>query len=299
DKIRTRDERATQRKSNTPAASQQPTSGGRGRSTDIHQLSQSDTSTAKSKPKSDSHKPHSQSQPGHRVHVCETNAKADKEQLQHKRESDLKHIVRSPTPGSTDLEPEELSQHAAESQYTYVWNDISYESLVDYAGARLGYKVQGWTEDQILEKLDKIEYIEGYENYKKAPMGNPRNHSSASGSPCVINLLLTHLWQAVVLPPASLAVGGGWHHENQPAPAPQATVSLPAKRSIDTADMAVVKRMRVADPDNTNTESESNKEPVLASMGPRPPPAPPAPPAFHAEHPEPQVHHDNCARDAA
>ncbi|KAG8733361.1 hypothetical protein FRC10_000286, partial [Ceratobasidium sp. 414] len=223
--------------------------------------------TVKSKPKSNSHK--SQSQPGHRVRVHETNAKADEEQQRRKQESDLKRIVRSPTPGSTDLEPEEPSQHA-ESQYTYVWNDVSYESLVDYAGVQLSYNVQGWTEDQILEKLDKIEYIEGYENYKKAPVGNPRNHSSA-----------------VVLPPASLAVGGGWHRENQPTPAPQATVSLPAKRSIDTADMAVVKRMRVADLDNTDTESESDEEPVLASTGPRPPPAPPAPPAVHAEHPEP------------
>ncbi|KAG8726597.1 hypothetical protein FRC10_006943, partial [Ceratobasidium sp. 414] len=51
--------------------------------------------------------------------------------------------------------------------------------------------------------------------------------------------------------------------------------------------MAVVKRMRVADPDNTDTESESDEEPVLASMGPRPPPAPPTPPAVHTEHPEP------------
>ncbi|KAG9094155.1 hypothetical protein FRC06_011110 [Ceratobasidium sp. 370] len=275
DRIRTRDERAAQRESNTPAASQQSTSGRRGRSTDIRQLGQSDAGATKSKPKSNSCKPRSQSQPGHRVRVRETNAKADEEQQRRKRESDLKRIVRSPTPGSTDLEPEEPSQHtgaqqSAESQYTYIWNDVGYESLVDYAGARLGYNVQGWTEDQILEKLDKIEYIEGYEKYKKAPVGNPRNHSSA-----------------VVLPPTSLAVGGGWHRENQPAQAPQATVSLPAKRSIDTANMAVVKRMRVADPDNTDTEPESDEEPVLTSTGPRPPPAPPAPPAVHADIPEP------------
>ncbi|KAG9078913.1 hypothetical protein FRC06_008109, partial [Ceratobasidium sp. 370] len=274
DEICACDERAAQRGSNTPMASQQPTSGGRSRKTDIRQLGQSNTGATKSKPKLNSHKPRSQSQPRHRVCVRETNANANKEQLRRKQESDLKHITCSPTPRSTNHEPEEPSQHAgvqqsAESECTYIWNDVSYKSLVDYASAWLCYNVQDWTEDQILEKLDKIEYIEGYEKYKKAPVENPRNHSSA-----------------VVLPPTSLAVGGGWHQANQPAPTPQAMVSLPAKRSIDTANMAVVKRMRVADLDNTNTESESDEEPVPASTGPRPPPAPPAPPTVRAEHPE-------------
>ncbi|KAG8721716.1 hypothetical protein FRC08_010852 [Ceratobasidium sp. 394] len=252
-------------------------SGRRGQSTDIHQLRQPNANT-KPNSKSKSRKPRPQSQSGHRVRLRETDAKADEEQQQRKRKSDLKRITRSPTPGSTDAEPDEPSQYpnaqqSTESQYTYVWNEVGYESLVDYAGARLGYKVQGWTEDQILEKLDKIEYIEGYQTHKKAPLGNPGNHSST-----------------VVLPPTPIAVGGGWHRDNDPAPRPasiQPMASRPAKRPVDMADTATVKRMRLADPDNTDTEPESDEEPVLASTGPRPPPAPPAPPAVRAEPSQP------------
>ncbi|KAG9078908.1 hypothetical protein FRC06_008110, partial [Ceratobasidium sp. 370] len=234
----------------------------------------SNASTAKSKPKSNSglRKSRSQSQQSQpRVRVHETNTKANAEQLQHNRERDLKRIVRSPTPGSTDAKPEQsqptYAQQSVESQVTYVWNTVGYESLVKYTGARLGYDVQGWTEDQILEKLDKIEYIENYEKYKKTPVGNPGNYSSA-----------------VVLAPTPIAVGGSWHHDNQPTPvAAPAMSSRPAKRLVDMADTATIKRMHVADPDNTDTESESDPEPVLASTGPHPPPAPPAPPAVHAE----------------
>ncbi|KAG9092978.1 hypothetical protein FRC06_011722 [Ceratobasidium sp. 370] len=64
---------------------------------------------------------------------------------------------------------------------------------------------------------------------------------------------------------------------------PRATVLRPAKRSVDPADVATVQRMRLADPDNTDTEPESDAEPVLASTGP--PPTPPAPPAVCAEPP--------------
>ncbi|KAG9090046.1 hypothetical protein FRC06_001242, partial [Ceratobasidium sp. 370] len=255
------------------------TNGRRGQSTDIRQFNQSDAHTTMPNSKPKSCKSRSQSQPGHRVRVHETDPKANEEQRRREQESNLKRIARSPTPGSTDVEPDELLQHTSaqqppESQYTYIWNDVGYESLVDYAGARLGYNVQGWTESQILEKLDKIEYIEGYENYKKTSLEHPRHHTST-----------------IVLPPTPITVGGGWHRANEPVPGPvpvpPATASRPAKQSIDTADAAMVKRMRHADLNNTNTESESDEEPIFTSTGPRPPPAPPAPPAIRAEPSQP------------
>ncbi|KAG8685288.1 hypothetical protein FRC08_013209 [Ceratobasidium sp. 394] len=51
--------------------------------------------------------------------------------------------------------------------------------------------------------------------------------------------------------------------------------------------MATVKRMCLADPDNTDTEPKSDDKPVLTSTGPHLPPAPPTPPAVCAKLPEP------------
>ncbi|KAG9084998.1 hypothetical protein FRC06_003774, partial [Ceratobasidium sp. 370] len=305
DKMHALNERRAQREASQqsqPTASQPTASGRRGRSTDIRPLSQSNANTTNGRRgqstdirrfnQSDAHttmpnskfkscKSRSQSQPRHRVRVHETDPKANEEQERRKRESNLKRIARSPTPGSTDVEPDEPSQHTsaqqpAESQYTYIWNDVGYESLVDARGSATMSKAGRKT--KFSKNSTKSNTLKAMKTIKRLPW-NIRG--------TILRPLLTRLWQTIVLPPTPITVGGGWHRANEPAPGPvlvpQATASWPAKRSIDTADGAMVKRMRHADPNNTDTESESDEEPTFASTGPHPPPAPPAPPAIRAE----------------
>ncbi|KAG9079828.1 hypothetical protein FRC06_007423, partial [Ceratobasidium sp. 370] len=140
------------------------------------------------------------------------------------------------------------------SKYTYIWGNAWYKTLEDYAEARLGESVTGWTEDQIIAKLDILE------NYQASAVANPGINSSV-----------------VVLPPTSIVVGGGWHREHEPRPV-----------ANNANGQAIIKQICLADPDNTDTEPESDDE-LIPTSGPPPPPAPPAPPAVRAENPHPPI----------
>jgi hypothetical protein len=112
--------------------------------------------------------------------------------LAKKRQADLKHIARSPSPGSSVVDLDDtslalerkyaypcmytcrLTRLSAESQYTYIYEDVGYETLAAYAEARLSCSVKGWEEDQIIAKLDVLE------NYQAPTMATPRIDSSVS-----------------------------------------------------------------------------------------------------------------------
>jgi hypothetical protein len=115
DTIRKRNERSTQWHRSKAvndairAASQDhPSTGsqsgtGRGRPTNIRPLGQPNSHTGQPQPPLNSKqtKPQSQS----RVRVCTTNTQADEAQLAKKRQANLKLIQRSPSPGSSDVDP--------------------------------------------------------------------------------------------------------------------------------------------------------------------------------------------------
>jgi hypothetical protein len=101
-------------------------------------------------------------------------------QLAKKRQADLKLIERSPSLGSSDIDPSDMPlsferKSTCSGVYIYCLTEyIGYKTLAAYAEARLGYSVTGWVEAQIVEKLDILE------SYQTPTMATSRINSSVS-----------------------------------------------------------------------------------------------------------------------
>jgi hypothetical protein len=120
------------------------------------------------------------SQPKSRVRVRESGVATN--------ESDTRRIARSPTPGSTDVEPEEphpitqatsrklfhlyfcfihfLTDHTDESQYTYVYESPGYETLLQFAEKQLGGNSASRT-NETLQKLAKANLTPSLETQRR------------------------------------------------------------------------------------------------------------------------------------
>ncbi|KAG9083275.1 hypothetical protein FRC06_004610 [Ceratobasidium sp. 370] len=176
----------------------------------------------------------------------------------------IRSPTRSPTPGSTDVDPAELEfvtgktpgvltpALPAGSQYTYVYETVDYDTLVRIAENKIpGSKFAGWPTKSILQAI-RIVQID--ETPALAAAGN---------NPSI-----------EFLPPTPIAVGGGWHLEDLPPARPAASgsnfiESRPVKRASDGSDEQASKRARTDIAENTDTEPESDEEPVVVR-----PPAP-------------------------
>ncbi|KAG8720796.1 hypothetical protein FRC08_018132 [Ceratobasidium sp. 394] len=154
--------------------------------------------------------------------------------------------TRSPTPGSTDVDPEDLEfvtgQTPAGSQFTYVYETVDRDTLIRIAEKKLG--------------ADK----------------NARLHDRSTQD-------ILAMLQVKLLPPAPISVGGGWHGAHPAIAAPttfgSSSCPRPAKRASDASDDQASKRARMDVVENTDTESESDEEVTrppaihIASAGPR------------------------------
>ncbi|KAG9088020.1 hypothetical protein FRC06_002258 [Ceratobasidium sp. 370] len=147
--------------------------------------------------------------------------------------------TRSPTPGSTDVDPEDLDfvtgKTPAGSQYTYIYETVDHDTLVRIAEKKLGTDFNARLGD--CSTQDIIAMLQVHEADQPIKL----------------------------LPPAPISVGGGWHG-NHPAIATPAGSSSnpvgprPAKRASDASDSQVGKRARTDPVENTDTEPESDKE---------------------------------------
>ncbi|KAG9075715.1 hypothetical protein FRC06_009941, partial [Ceratobasidium sp. 370] len=105
---------------------------------------------------------------------------------------------RSPTPGSTDVDPAELDfvtgQTQAGSQFTYVYETVDHPTLLRIAEKKLGENMDGHSTQEILERLRVAAEA------KTPALATKRYNTSI-----------------VLLPPAPIGVGGGWRYSQLPS----------------------------------------------------------------------------------
>ncbi|KAG9084474.1 hypothetical protein FRC06_004070 [Ceratobasidium sp. 370] len=191
--------------------------------------------------------------------------------------------TRSPTPGSTDVDPEDLEfvtgKTPAGSQYTYVYETVDRDTLVRIAEKKLGMDKDARLQDRSTQ--DILAMLQVHEANQPISLGDPKRSASIK-----------------LLPPTPIGVGGGWHGNHPVIAAPTASrldpLGLrPAKRASDASDEPASKRARTVPAENTDTEPETDEEvacPPAAHVGsaqsrvlvhprPDPPPMQPQPSA--------------------
>ncbi|KAF8594186.1 hypothetical protein BDV93DRAFT_179855 [Ceratobasidium sp. AG-I] len=151
-----------------------------------------------------------------------------------------RQISRSPTPGSTDHELEETTHPATtDSQYTFIYETLDHEGLVQYA--RENHGVDGRNCDtQTL--LTKIRVAQMQQTAQVEPPRQPPSIKPLPGRP--------------------LQVGGGWHLE---FPASYRPESHGSKRGAGVSQQSgSSKRLRLATDewDDTATEPETDEDPI-------------------------------------
>ncbi|KAG8685851.1 hypothetical protein FRC08_012878, partial [Ceratobasidium sp. 394] len=164
----------------------------------------------------------------------------------------IRSLTRSPTPGSTDVDPAELEfvlgKTPAGSQYTYVYETVDYETLLRIAKKKIpDGKFDGWPTQHIIQALQIVE-------------NNEMPALAASRRAATIEFLL----------PEPVAVGGGWQHDHPALAGPAGSGSRPTKRPSDTPDEHASKRPRPDPAENLDNKPESDEEIIIR---PRAPPA--------------------------
>ncbi|KAG8719935.1 hypothetical protein FRC08_001596 [Ceratobasidium sp. 394] len=166
---------------------------------------------------------------------------------QHGKKRTVRDLSRSPTPGSTDHEPDPpTQQQTTESQYTYVYETLDHEGLVKYAEERLRFDLRSKDTQAILTLL---RLAEGQQASQVGPARQPASIGIQQGSP--------------------LQVGGGWHLESTPL-GTGTSGSRGAKRGLDAVNTSNEsnKRPRVGPENDTATESETEDEEEMIRDGP-------------------------------
>ncbi|KAG9127157.1 hypothetical protein FRC07_000415 [Ceratobasidium sp. 392] len=179
------------------------------------------------------------------VRVQAQDAKAEAAEVARRQAANHRLILRSPSPGSSNINPKEPYQVEAEpdSEYTYISHTPGYETLLKFAEWQLGANLTGHAKEDIQAMLDV------HESDLAPSVAAPDQHSLI-----------------VLLPPAPIAVGSGWHlGQKQPSP--------------DHNPPPLSKRPHTVDPNNTDTKFESNDEPAPPLTYPPGPPPPPGPAA--------------------
>ncbi|KAG9093162.1 hypothetical protein FS749_014955 [Ceratobasidium sp. UAMH 11750] len=162
----------------------------------------------------------------------------------------IRSPTRSPTPGSTDVDPAELEfvsgKTPAGSQYTYVYETVDHDTLLRIAKKKIPQgKFDGWSTQDILQALQVVE------NDETSALAASRRAATIE-----------------FLSPKRIAVGGGWHHDHPALAGPAASGSQPAKRPSDAPDEQPSKRPRPDPAENTDTEPESEDEIIVRPLAP-------------------------------
>ncbi|KAG8712365.1 hypothetical protein FRC08_014691 [Ceratobasidium sp. 394] len=182
-----------------------------------------------------------------------SNDNADPEPLpeshprQHGKKRTVRDLSRSPTPGSTDHEPEPATQQqTGTSQYTYVYETLDHEGLVKYAEERLHFDLHSKDTQTILALL---RLAEGQQTSQVEPTRQPASIGFQPAQP--------------------LQVGGGWHLESTPLGTGTSGPRGPKRGSdaVDASDQSN-KRPRVEPENDTATESETEDEEEMRRHGP-------------------------------
>ncbi|KAG9087049.1 hypothetical protein FRC06_002757 [Ceratobasidium sp. 370] len=151
----------------------------------------------------------------------------------------VRDLSRSPTPGSTDHEPDPpTQQQTTESQYTYVYEMLDHKGLVKYAEERLRFNLSSKDTQDILALL---RLAEGQQASQVGPARQPASIGIQQGLP--------------------LQVGGGWHLESTPL-GTGTSGPCGTKRRLDAVDTSneSSKWPCVQSENNTATMSESEEE---------------------------------------
>ncbi|KAF8593926.1 hypothetical protein BDV93DRAFT_516183 [Ceratobasidium sp. AG-I] len=182
-----------------------------------------------------------------------------------------RHLLRSPTPGSTDqeIEAKESTQPSEHAQET-----LPIEALHAHARKVFGEDFLDVDTQVVLQRLQDAPH------HKAAEMAPPRQSSSV-----------------VVLQGEPLQVGGGWHCKGMDS---QAVSSCGKKRASDEATLSQgsSKQARGAPVDDSATEPETSDEPLhataarlveacAAEVDQRPDPHRPSGPGTHPPAPSP------------
>ncbi|KAG8731450.1 hypothetical protein FRC11_004124, partial [Ceratobasidium sp. 423] len=155
------------------------------------------------------------------------------------------HVIRalshSPSLGSTDCEPEESTQAPGESQYTYKYETLDYDGLVNCAQEEFGLDVRGCSTQTIIDRI-RLAAAE-----QASQVGSTRRSASI-----------------VMLPSTPFQVGGGWSQEV--VGGSQSTGSRKRSSQV-TADLSEgSSKRRRTEPlvdDDTATEPETDDEPTV------------------------------------
>lgn len=144
----------------------------------------------------------------------------------------------------------------ADSQYTFVYETLDHEGLVEYAQENFGVDGRGCDTQTILAKLRVAEM------QQKAKVGPPRLPPSVSLIYFSLRstTLLIHAIQIHPQPGRPLQVGGGWHHEFAAAQPAESRGTKRGRSAYEPSSSGSSKRHCVADPD-TATESETDEWP--------------------------------------
>ncbi|KAG8706214.1 hypothetical protein FRC08_001207 [Ceratobasidium sp. 394] len=166
---------------------------------------------------------------------------------QHGKKGTVRDLSRSPTPGSTDHEPDPpTQQQTTESQYTYVYETLDHEGLVEYVEEKLRFDL-GSKDTQTILALLRL--AEGQQASQVGPARQPASIGIKQGP--------------------LLQVGGGWHLESTPL-GTGTSGSRGAKRGLNAANTSNEsnKRPRVEPENDTATESESEDEEEMVRDSP-------------------------------
>ncbi|CAE6450360.1 unnamed protein product [Rhizoctonia solani] len=149
-------------------------------------------------------------------------------------------LSRSPSPGSTDGGDEQPTQASRTSQYTYKYETLDHQGLVNCAQEEFGLDLHGCDTQTI---IDRIRFATAEQ---ASQVGSTRRPASI-----------------VLLPSTPFRVGGGWSQEVLRS---SQSTGLAEKRSFDAAELSggSSKRQRkhIVVDDDTATEPETEDEPV-------------------------------------
>ncbi|KAG8721093.1 hypothetical protein FRC09_008495 [Ceratobasidium sp. 395] len=143
-----------------------------------------------------------------------------------------------------------LMKFPAGSQYTYEYETVDHPTFLRIAEKKLGKSVDSLSTATILEQLRTAPAT------KTAALAAPEPSTSI-----------------VLLSPAPIGVGGGWHHSQSrvsDGSGSQAAASRPGKRGPEASEDSASKRARVDPVENTDTESGTDNEPIAVTRAIRP-----------------------------
>ncbi|KAG9079184.1 hypothetical protein FRC06_007896 [Ceratobasidium sp. 370] len=164
----------------------------------------------------------------------------------HGKKRAVRELSRSPTPGSTDHEPDPPTQQQT-GEYTYVYETLDHDGLVKYAEERLCFDLRSKDTQTILALLRLAECQQASQ---VGPTQQPASIKFQSASP--------------------LQVGGGWHLESTPLGMGMSSPPCGAKRgsnAVDTSNESN-KRPCIEPENNSATSSETEDEDEMTRLGP-------------------------------